>query len=193
MASSRKSSKRKSKPSSLKIFIGLLIFISGIYLIFNKDKGGIYLSTTFAEEPVKIEELKLGNMVLGETPERIIIPSLRINLPVKAAKVVSGYWEVFDESAAWGEGSGIPGQKGNQVIFAHAKESLFLPLRSIKLGDKIYVLTKDKYFQYQINEIKEVRPGQTEVIAPTPDETLTLYTCSGFADSKRLIVVGKRL
>jgi len=28
---------------------------------------------------------------------------------------------------------------------------------------------------------------------PTPDETLTLYTCSGFADSKRLIVTAKRL
>ena len=42
-------------------------------------------------------------------------------------------------------------------------------------------------------EIKLAYPNEVEVIAPTEDETLTLYTCSGFNDEKRLVVVGKRI
>ena len=49
------------------------------------------------------------------------------------------------------------------------------------------------WFNYTVSEIKEVIPSQIEVIAPTPDETLTLYTCSGFGDSMRLIVIAKRV
>lgn len=90
-----------------------------------------------------------------------------------------------------GDGSGIPGKEGNQVVFAHAREGLFLPLRSIESGEAIYVFTASKWYRYIVKEIKEVLPTQIEVIAPTEDETLTLYTCSGFSDSKRLIVVAK--
>ena len=49
------------------------------------------------------------------------------------------------------------------------------------------------WYSYEVVDIKEVYPNQTEVIEETDDETLTLYTCSGFADSKRLIVVAKRV
>ena len=55
------------------------------------------------------------------------------------------------------------------------------------------ILTKEKWYEYEIKEIKEVLPSQTETIAPTKEETLTLYTCSGFSDSKRLIVIAKRI
>ena len=112
---------------------------------------------------------------------------------MKPAKVVKGKWEVFEDSAAFGLGSTEPGKAGNTVIFAHARKGLFLPLRDIKNSDKVYVMTKDKWFAYEVKEIREVYPKQIEVIAPTTDETLTLYTCSGFADSKRLIVIAKRV
>jgi len=57
---------------------------------------------------------------------------------------------------------------------------------------KIYVLTKNEWFSYEVSDVKEVLPNQTEVIKPTDDERLTLYTCSGFADTKRLIVTARR-
>jgi sortase A len=114
-------------------------------------------------------------------------------LPVKTAKIVAGYWQVFEDTAAWGEDSGYPGKSGNQVIFAHARKGLFLPLRGIAVGDKVYIMTDAAWYAYEVKEIKDVTPDQKEVIAPTTDETLTLYTCTGFEDSKRLIVVAKRV
>lgn len=128
-----------------------------------------------------------------DLPRRIIIPSYSIDLPVKPAPIVGDTWELSEDTASFGFGSTPLGKAGNTVIFAHAKRNLFGPLRNIKRGDKVYVLTSDKWFAYEVKEIKTVLPSQVEVIAPTPDETLTLYTCSGFADQKRLIVVAKRI
>jgi len=39
-----------------------------------------------------------------------------------------------------------------------------------------------------VNKITAVYPNQVQIIAPTKNETLTLYTCTGFYDEKRLIV-----
>lgn len=154
-------------------------------------------STTFAQEPVKIDSSllreDLTKKIVKTPPTRLLIPDINMDVSVKEAKVINGYWEVFSDSAGFGLGSAYPQDIGNQVIFAHAKAGLFLPLKEVKVGQKVYVFTKDSWYTYQVQQIKEVLPSQVEVIAPTKDAVLTLYTCSGFADSKRLIVTAKKV
>ena len=58
---------------------------------------------------------------------------------------------------------------------------------------KVTIKTISKEYTYEVKEIKQVYPKELEVIAATTDETLTLYTCSGFNDTKRLIVIAKRI
>lgn len=153
---------------------------------------------SFSQEPIKIDKNLLNIPVQKDkpnkqVPERIIIPGTGINLAVKEARIVKGYWEVFSDTAGFGEGSAYLDETGNTVIFAHAKPGLFLPLKEVKSGQDIYVLSKEKWFSYKITEIKEVFPSQIEVIAPSWEAILTLYTCSGFADNKRLIVKAVRI
>lgn len=124
-----------------------------------------------------------------EPPVQIIIPSLGIDIPVKESKIIKGYWELAEDSASFGLGSAYPGEKGNTVIFAHARKGLFYDLKEIKEKDTIYILTNNKWMNYSVSQIKVVTPDQTEIISQTEKETLTLYTCSGFSDQKRLIVV----
>jgi sortase A len=90
-------------------------------------------------------------------------------------------------------GSANPGQNGNIVVFAHARNELFGPLRDIKKDETIYILTKDRWYRYSVSGTKLVDPSQIENIKPTDSEQLTLFTCSGFLDSKRLIVHAKPL
>lgn len=153
--------------------------------------------TSFSQEPVSIDkailEKKIKKTLLKETPVRIIIPAVAIDLPVKEAKIVNGYWEVFKDRAGFGLGSAYPDEIGNQVIFAHAKEGLFLPLRKVQAGQRVFILTNSKWFSYTITDIKEVLPSQKEVIVASSEPILTIYTCSGYADSKRLIVTAKRI
>ncbi len=181
------------KGSPSKLALGVALVLTGILLIGGGQKQIDSRSDTFAQEPVKIEGFVSEEENVSLIPNRILIPDVDIDLEIGRSKIVGGYWEVFSDKAGWGEGSGLPGREGNQVIFAHARKGLFLPLRSIKPGAKIYVLTDSSWFNYTVSEIKEVIPSQIEVIAPTPDETLTLYTCSGFGDSMRLIVIAKRV
>ena len=171
--------------------VGITLLVFGISLfVVNFPKENI-LSTSFKDEPVRVEGFVSEEE--GELPNRILISDLKIDLPVKPAKIINGYWEVFPDTAAWGEGSGLPGKPGNQVIFAHARYGLFLPLKSVKVGMKVTIKTISKEYTYEVKEIKQVYPKELEVIAPTTDETLTLYTCSGFNDTKRLIVIAKRI
>lgn len=167
--------------------------ILGAILIFGRGEQQQGLENTFANEPVKIEGFEEVKKEEDKEPTRVIIPDVGIDLPVSRAEVIHGYWEVFPDKAAWGSGSGYPGEPGNQVVFAHVREGLFLPLKDVKIDDKVYIFTKDGWFDYKIVEIKEVYPNQVEVVAPTDDETLTLYTCTGYQDTKRLIVVAKRV
>ncbi|MEK7550736.1 MAG: sortase [Patescibacteria group bacterium] len=180
----------KQKPTSSRFFLGISLLILGVIMVFGKRADT--LKSTLAGEPVKVEGFSEAKRQENKEPTRIIIPEISIDLIVKRAEIVTGYWQVFIDSAAWGAGSGYPGEPGNQVIFAHAREGLFLPLKSIKKDSKIYILTKGEWYLYKVVEIKEVYPNQVEVVEPTKDETLTLYTCSDFEDSKRLIVIAKR-
>ncbi len=180
------------------LFIGYSLYQDGLgvkKITTNQTNSNEVVS--FSQEPVTVDKKLLDLSKSKEkaklTPQRIIIPSLEIDLPVREAKIIKGFWEVFPDVAGFGLGSAYPDEMGNQVIFAHARKGLFLPLKNFKVGQIVYVMTKEKWFSYKIEEIKEVLPSQTEVIAPTPDQVLTLYTCSGFADSKRLIVKAKRI
>lgn len=175
-----------------KIGLGLALVALGIILVFGGKKGLPESTYTFANEPVRIEGFIKQELEEKKLPKRVIIPGLSIDLEVGRSEIIAGYWEVFENKAGWGVGSGIPGGAGNQVVFAHAREGLFLPLRNIQKEMKVYILTDDVWYLYKVEDIKEVFPNQTEVIAPTEDETLTLYTCSGFNDTMRLIVTAKR-
>lgn len=173
--------------------VSILLISLGILLIFfgKPTLKQLSLVSSFRDEPVVIENLN-GDQS-GEIPVKITIENVNIDIAVKEAKIVDGYWEVFPNVAGWGEGSGKPGRPGNQVVFAHARKGLFLPLRDVKIGSIVKIETTRDSYSYEVKEIKEVLPNQVEVISTTEDETLTLYTCTGFNDSKRLIVVAKRI
>lgn len=126
------------------------------------------------------------------SPSRIIISSLKIDLPVTPGKIVDDVWEISDTGASYLLGSGIPGKPGNLVIYGHNKNNLFGPIRWLEKGDEIKIKNKrEQEFIYKVVETKTVSPKNVEVLAPTEEAILTLYTCSGFLDSQRFIVVAK--
>jgi LPXTG-site transpeptidase (sortase) family protein len=140
------------------------------------------------KNPIQISSSLYASKNMVNDPVRILIPKADIDIKVIDAKIVDGYWQLSDNTASYGLGSGHPGTKSNTIIFAHARVGLFYNLKDVQLGEVIYVFTKDKWYQYKVNKITAVYPNQTEVLKPTKNEVLTLYTCTGFYDEKRLIV-----
>ncbi|MCX7928207.1 MAG: sortase [Patescibacteria group bacterium] len=172
-----------------KITIGICLFALGVLLLLFKPKADA--SVLSVNQVATLEEFALINEIDAEKiPQKILIPDLKLNVNVQVSFVKSGYWEVFDDKAGWGVGSAYPGEIGNVVIFGHAKDNLFGNLKYIKKGDSVFVLTNKTWFEYKVDDVLEVLPTDTKIIAPSSEEKkLTLYTCSGYKDSKRLVVV----
>jgi sortase A len=64
----------------------------------------------------------------------------------------------------------------------------------LKPGDRIFVTTRAGKFEYQVDHSMNVDPHDVAVLDPTPDNRLTLTTCTPrFSAAQRLIVVSKLL
>lgn len=77
------------------------------------------------------------------------------------------------------EHTAVPGDGGNVVIAGH-RDSFFRPLRDIRVGDDIFLETRDGRFQYRVTSLRVVGPREVSVLAPTSEDVLTLVTCYPF-------------
>lgn len=128
----------------------------------------------------------------GRRPTRISLPKVKIDLAVTEATVTDGSWEISPDGASHWDNSANPGQPGNIVIYGHNKTNLFGPIRWLELDDEI-VLTDDQNqkYHYRIVNTVIVSPNDIAYLLPTEEETLTLYTCTGFWDSQRYLVIAQ--
>lgn len=178
---------RKSKKTNLRNkYIGIAFFILGFIFLFTALNNSQNAKLD-SSEPIVADKSFEKNKEESEV-ERIIIPKFNIDLKVTPSKIINGYWETSEITASHGLGSANPGERGNVVIFAHAREGLFLGIKDIKKDDSVYVLTNDKWYRYKVSEVSDVYPSDIKVVMPAGNEELTLFTCSGFFDEKRLIV-----
>lgn len=121
-------------------------------------------------------------------PRKIIIPSVGISLPVYPAKIAYNTWEVRMDGASYGEGTALPGNEGNTVIFSHALPFLFKNLVSVRRGDFIEIFTDVDWFTYRVTDVEVVDPENVDAIFRYDSHGLSLYTCTGQNYTKRFIV-----
>jgi|GEM_PF-2547666 len=82
-----------------------------------------------------------------------------------------------------------PGDNKNIIIYGHNSNDVFGNLHTIKKGDEIIISTSEGTIHpYRVTEILVVEPSNTKPLQPTNYELLTLYTCTGLLDSKRLVI-----
>jgi sortase A len=73
----------------------------------------------------------------------------------------------------------LPGATGNVVLAGH-RDTVFRPLRNIRLGDAITLKTPDGAFQYLVESTEIVPASNMEVLNASSDRILTLITCFPF-------------
>ncbi len=127
---------------------------------------------------------------LDQRPNRLIIPAINVDTPVKEVFIENGAWQVADYAAGYHHGTALPGTVGNTVMAGHAglRGGVFRDLGMLQVGDEIVVETQGWRYRYRVRESKSVWPTQVEVMAPTPTPVLTLITCTAW-DTQRLIIV----
>ena len=93
----------------------------------------------------------------------------------------------------------VPGQDGNIVLASHrtAYGGAFHNIHELRVGDHVYLETKDGWYQYTYRNTEYVLASQVEVLSPVPmqpgveptDSVLTLTTCNPFLSTAERIIV----
>ncbi len=118
---------------------------------------------------------------------RIQIPAIGVDAPV----VQGDGWEQLKKGVGQHIGTANPGENGNVVLSAHNDifGEIFRELDKLKPGDVIIVYTSQRQFTYIITGTQVVEPTRVEVMAPTPNATMTLISCYPYlVDTERIVV-----
>lgn len=112
-----------------------------------------------------------------------------IDVDIDEEVYVDGVWTVSENHASYLASSARPGEAGNLILYGHNQRTIMGNLRALKGYETITLTLSDGSTRdYQIVSQKEVKPTDTRLLQPTDSEVLTLYTCSGFMDSRRYVV-----
>ncbi len=131
-------------------------------------------------------------IVLNAKPVKIYIPKLERTLDISDGEIVDKRWKVATAGVSYLTTSGQIGKVGNAVIYGHNTINILGGLWRVQNGDFVEVTAQDgKVYKYQIFERREITPDQVDILNQSADSRLTIYTCSGFLDSARFVVVGK--
>jgi sortase A len=73
----------------------------------------------------------------------------------------------------------LPWAPGNVVLAGH-RDSVFRPLRDVRVGDELQLKTPHRAYRYLVSNLWIVDPEDVWVIAPTDKRSVTLLTCYPF-------------
>ena len=165
----------------------LTLFVFG-YLMFqrnNPQKLSFNINEVTAFESLPVSNLK---------PVGIKIDSLNLALPITESEIKNNKWEASTKSVSHLKTSPIPGEKGNSILYGHNWPNLLGNLNKVKPGDKISIIYNDNSIRsFEVEYSTKVSPEDSSILKASEDNRITLYTCTGFLDSQRLVVVAKLL
>lgn len=190
--------KAKSRVKKYSIWLKLAIFLIILGLVCGLVSLGYFvgvrLSTLHTQTPQEITEVTA--QVSADTithnenyaPVHITVGSI-LNQPITPQIYKNGSWTIPEKNAAHLINSAYPYEPGNIIIYGHNTKQVFGGLKQVKIDTPITIqLANGSKRHYAITKIIEVTPDKIEYLQPTTKETMTIYTCSGFMDSKRLVI-----
>ena len=161
--------------------LGVMLIFFSAYLVWQR-----HTPTRLSFDTTSVGE---GSHVsLLNSPSRIRIERLNIDLPIIGADLEQGKWKATDRGVSYLTSTALPGEMGNSVLYGHNWPNLLGRLVNIKPGDLIEIQSSDGSLRrFRVAYTTTVTPDQTHILAQTDDARLTIYTCSGFLDSKRFV------
>jgi len=196
---------RKLLKSPMSLWLlGLLLVVAGITLAsYPLWQSPMISRTTYQALPAGETEIDKDIVVPEADSEiissdeqqgdRLVIPRIGVDAEIFTGGIgdlEKGVWLLPKTST--------PSEGGNTVMSAHRWKfrppdpRTFYNLDKMELGDSITVKWQNKTYIYTVSEIKTVTPYQTEILYPTKEPRLTLFSCTPlFETTHRLVVVAE--
>ena len=126
-------------------------------------------------------------------PTKLIISKIQLDLPIEETAIQNGVWQVANNISHLTT-SARPGEKGPIILYGHNTLDRLGPIRWLKTNEIIQLETQDgKTHDYTIVQTLVTSPYKMDIFTHNIDETLIIYTCDGFADLQRFILIAKPL
>lgn len=138
-----------------------------------------------AEAGLLRSKAETGPAKISGVPNRIIVPSLSIDLPVltQSYSDVAKTWPVSRSEANYASNTApINNSAGETLIYGHNTRSVFGPLLDLKPDSLVYVYTDNGHiFKYIYKSSQDVTPTKLSIFEDmaTAPAGLKLITCNG--------------
>ena len=193
--------KKVKKANFFKIFAFLICcgFIGvGFYLV---EKNAEFI----------IPKINQGSVASVKKSQEATIKDFSLSIPktgIKAPVILNvdgynkrEYFIALEKGVAHLQGTALPGEKGNLVIFGHSSyypekpgnyKDIFKNLEKLEKGDLIELKYNGKRDLYVVFQKEITSPKSTQYLAKTSDQRLTLITCVPPGTTKyRLVIIAK--
>ncbi len=202
-----KLSRKSSIIKEILKFFGIFVAVFAIiFVILNWPSIAVNLKYWWEQnrsgDQSTAEDIDLGVESPENIPQddRIVIKKIKVDAPIMFPKDPSDkvLLEELKRGVVHYPGTALPGETGNCFITGHSSNywwikskynTVFTLLPKLVVGDKVIVYYKQKKYIYEVREVKEVSPSQTEVLNPTEKPTLTLMTCVPIGTNLRRLIV----
>ena len=165
------------------LVVGPMVAVIGFFMLFYERA---VLSFSGVPEAVDLATNRKSQAV------RIVVDDLGIDLAIEEGRIINGIWEISKKGASHLNISANPSEGGNSVIYGHNKKTIFGSLPYIRVGSPIAITNRDgQVFNYKVERKVTVKPDNLTYVLPKGEETLTIYTCTGFLDTLRSIIIAK--
>lgn len=162
------------------LFLAILTFSSATTLLYFR----------YGSSPLSFDRTPkiTNNTQVANKPILLEIKRLGISTPVETQEINASIWPETDRGITFVKGTAIPGAVGNSVFYGHNWSSLLGRLPNARIGDEVIVtMDNGSTRSFVITKTKIVSPNDTEVLDNTSSPRITLYTCTGFLDTKRFV------
>jgi LPXTG-site transpeptidase (sortase) family protein len=128
--------------------------------------------------------------VYDATSLSIQIPVLKVDTSIVGVESKQGSWDVswLQNQVGWLNGTAYPTWKGNSVLTAHVvnadgKPGVFSKLKSLGVGEYIFVNNAGYRYTYKVVSNEVVEPTDASVMKHENKSFLTLITCDSYDET----------
>lgn len=166
----------------LLLFVGFLIITSSLIILLQRND-----SSRLQFDNAQVIQNKVNQK--EKTVIGIVIDDIDISLPVIPSYKKGNKWDTTPNGVSYLVSSPLPGENGNSIMYGHNWGSILGNLYKTRVGQIINIYYSDgTKTQFEVEAITEVSPDDSSLLTQTEEKILTIYTCSGLFDQKRLVV-----
>jgi LPXTG-site transpeptidase (sortase) family protein len=123
----------------------------------------------------------------------IEIPVIKVKTAIVGVETSNGSWDIswLQNQVGWLNGTAYPTWKGNSVLTGHVvnadgKPGVFFHLKSLAIGEYIFVYDSGYRYTYQVVSNALVQPNDASVMKHEDKSFLTLITCATYDEKTGL-------